>query len=210
MKVRTTMVGAVLALVAATALIVSSAGSAKSEQDSFVAGVVSDVGRFNDKGFNQLSLKGCKSGAKKAGGTCRALESRSTSDYVPNFARLIRDEVDIAIATGFLLGEATATVAKRFPKAKLAIVDYSMNAPPFANAKGKVLVKNVLGLTFATNENSYMIGCLAALMAKRDGGNTISAVGGIKIPTVDIFIAAYRAGAKKCVAGTKTLIDYSQ
>ena len=48
------MVGAVLALVAATALIVSSAGSAKSEQDSFVAGVVSDVGRFNDKGFNQL------------------------------------------------------------------------------------------------------------------------------------------------------------
>ncbi|CAN5764004.1 BMP family ABC transporter substrate-binding protein [soil metagenome] len=210
MKVRTTAIGAVLALVAATALIVSAAGSATSQQDAFLAGVVSDVGRFNDKGFNQLSLKGCKSGAKKAGGTCRALESRSTSDYVPNFARLIRDDADISIATGFLLGEATGTVAKRFPKAKLAIVDYSVKDPPFANAKGKVLVKNVVGLTFATNENSYMIGCLAALMAKRDGGNTISAVGGIKIPTVDIFIAAYRAGAKKCVAGTKTLIDYSQ
>ncbi len=85
-----------------------------------------------------------------------------------------------------------------------------MKAPPFANAKGKVLFKNIVGLTFATNQNSYMIGCLAALMARRDGGNTISAVGGIKIPTVDIFIAAYRAGARKCVPGTQTLVDYSQ
>ncbi|MBA3382246.1 MAG: BMP family ABC transporter substrate-binding protein [Actinobacteria bacterium] len=210
MKARTAAIGAVLALVATTALIVSAASSATSQQDAFLAGVVSDVGRFNDKGFNQLSLKGCKSGAKKAGGTCRALESRSTGDYVPNFARLQRDGADILISTGFLLAEATATVAKRFPDAKLTNVDYSMKAPPFANAKGKPLVKNVLGLTFQTNENSYMIGCLAGLMAKREGGNTISAVGGIKIPPVDIFIAAYRAGAKKCAPGTKTLIDYSQ
>ena len=210
MKVRTTAVGLVLALVAATALIVSAAGSASSAQDKFLAGVVSDVGRFNDKGFNQLSLKGCKSGARKAGGTCRALESRSTADYVPNFARLQRDGADISVATGFLLAEGLATVAKRFPQGKFAIVDYSVRAAPFANKKGKPLFRNVMGLTFATNENSYMIGCLAALMARRDGGNVISAVGGIKIPTVDIFIAAYRAGARKCVAGTRTLIDYSQ
>ena len=70
---------------------------------------------------------------------------------------------------------------------------------PFANAAGRPLFRNVMGLTFATNENSYMIGCLAAQMARRDGSNTISAVGGIKIPTVDIFIAAYRAGAQECV-----------
>jgi basic membrane protein A len=209
-KVRTAAVGAVLALVAISALIVSAAGSASSAQDQFLAGVVSDVGRFNDKGFNQLSLKGCKSGARKAKGTCRALESRSTGDYIPNFARLQRDGADISVATGFLLAEGTATVAKRFPQGRFAIVDYSVKGAPFANAKGKPLFKNVVGLTFATNENSYMIGCLAAQMARRDGSNIISAVGGIKIPTVDIFIAAYRAGARKCVPGTQTLVDYSQ
>jgi basic membrane protein A and related proteins len=209
-KVRTTVIGAVLAVVAAGALIISSAGSAESEQDKFLAGVVSDVGRFNDKGFNQLSLKGCKDGARKAGGTCRALESRSTADYTPNFVRLQREGADISIATGFLLAGGTATVAKRFSNAKFTIVDYSVKADPFANKQGKVLFKNVVGLTFATNENSYMIGCLAALMARRDGGNTISAVGGIRLPTVEIFIAAYRAGARKCVPGTQTLIDYSQ
>jgi len=209
-KGRMTAVAAVLALVATTALIVTAGAPAKAQQDTFLAGVVSDVGRFNDRGFNQLALKGCRSGARKAGGTCRALESRATSDYVPNFARLARDGADIMVATGFLLAEGTATVAKRFPDSKLAIVDYSVKAAPFANKRGRVLYNNVVGLTFATNQNSYLIGCLAALMAKRDGGNVISAVGGIKIPTVDIFIAAYRAGARKCVRGTRTLIDYSQ
>ena len=210
MKARTAVVGAVLALVAATALVISAAGSASSTQDKFLAGVVSDVGRFNDKGFNQLSLQGCKSGAKKAGGTCRALESRATSDYIPNFVKLIREGADVSIATGFLLADGTATVAKRFPNSKFSIVDYSVHAPPFANAKGKPLFKNVVGLTFATNENSYMIGCLSALMAKRQGSKTISAVGGLSIPTVTIFIAAYRAGAKKCVPGTQTLVAFSQ
>jgi basic membrane protein A len=123
---------------------------------------------------------------------------------------LIRVGADISTTVGFLLAEGTATVAKRFPNEKFAIVDYSVNAPPFANAKGKVLFKNVVGLTFATNENSYMIGCLSALMARKEGGKTISAVGGISIPTVNIFIAAYRAGAKKCVPGTQTLINFSQ
>jgi len=208
-KVRTSMIGAVLALVAATALIVSAAGSAKSEQGAFLAGVVSDVGRFNDKGFNQLALEGCKSGARKAGGTCRALESRSTADYIPNLTALIRVGADISVTVGFLLADGTATVAKRFPNEKFAIVDYSVNAPPFANKAGKVLFKNVVGLTFATNENSYMIGCLSALMAQKKG-KTISAVGGIPLPTVNIFIAAYRAGARKCVPGTKTLINFSQ
>jgi basic membrane protein A len=209
-KGRITAIGALLALVAASALIVSAAAPAKGQQDTFLAGVVSDVGRFNDKGFNQLALKGCKSGARKSKGTCRALESRATSDYTPNFVRLVRDGSDINVATGFLLADGTATVAKRFPQSKFAIVDYSVKSAPFANKKGKPLFKNVVGLTFQTNQNSYMIGCLAALMAKRGGGNVISAVGGIKIPTVDIFIAAYRAGANRCVKGTRTLIDYSQ
>ena len=212
MKVRRKTVAAlavtITALVAVAGL--AGAGSATTGQATFLAGVVSDVGRWNDKSFNALALEGCKSGAKQVGGRCRALESRATSDYTPNLVKLQREGADIAVTVGFLLADATATIAKRFPNSKYGIVDYSVHAPPLANKKGTPLFKNVVGLTFATNENSYMIGCLSALMAKRDGGNTISAVGGISLPTVTIFIAAYRAGASKCVPGTKTLIDFSQ
>ena len=47
-------------------------------------------------------------------------------------------------------------------------------------------------------------------MAKKAGGNTIGAVGGLKIPPVDIWIAGYKFCAQKAVPGTKVLVGYSQ
>jgi basic membrane protein A and related proteins len=167
-------------------------------------GLVSDVGRFNDRSFNQSALEGLRRAESELGVEGRPIESRQTADYVPNLSTLARQDFDLAIGVGFLLAEAVNTAATRFPDQNYAIIDYSVKAPPFKSNK------NVQGLTFATNENSYMIGCLAALVVDREGGNVISAVGGIKLPTVDIFIAGYQAGAKKCVPGMRVLVGYSQ
>ena len=70
---------------------------------------------------------------------------------------------------------------------------------------------NVVGLTFATNENSYLIGCMAAMMVQKQGGDqVISAVGGLDLPTVSIFIAGYQDGARACVPDTEVLVGFSQ
>ena len=62
-------------------------------------------------------------------------------------------------------------MARKFPDENFAIIDYSVMAPPFTDAAKNVATpKNVQGLTFATNENSYLIGCMAAMMAKKQGG----------------------------------------
>lgn len=168
-------------------------------------GLVSDVGRFNDRSFNQSALEGVQRAERELGLTGRPVESRQTSDYIPNLSSLAREGFDLSIAVGFLLAEATNTAATRFSESKFAIIDYSVKAPPFKSNP------NVQGLTFATNENSFMIGCLAGLMVERQGGRqVISAVGGIKLPTVDIFIAGYRAGARECNPQVRTLIGYSQ
>jgi basic membrane protein A len=199
---------ALIAPVFVLALLLVGTGSAAK---AVKAGLVSDVGRFNDKGFNQAQLVGLKKADTLPGVSIRAVESRSANDYVPNFVTLARGNYDVIIGAGFLLANQEATVAKRFPKIHFAITDYTVHAAPFADKNGKVLLKNVTGLTYATNENSYLAGCLAALMTKKDGAKPIiSAVGGVKIPPVDAFIAGYRAGAAKCVPGTKTLIGYSQ
>ncbi len=199
---------ALIAPVFVIALLLAGTGSAAK---AVKAGLVSDVGRFNDKGFNQAQLVGLKKADTLPGVSIRAVESRSAGDYIPNFVTLARQNYDVIVGAGFLLADAENTVAKRFPKIQFAITDYSVHAPPFADKTGKVLTKNVTGLTYATNENSYLAGCLAALMTKKDGAKPIiSAVGGVKIPPVDAFIAGYRAGAAKCVPGTKTLVGYSQ
>jgi basic membrane protein A len=188
------------------------ATTTETQAEEVSAGLVSDVGRFNDKSFNQSALEGLNRAKDELSAETRAVESRQTSDYVPNLSSLARQGQDVTIAVGFLLAEPTATAAKRFPDANFAIIDYSVQAPPFTDAaKGVQTPTNVRGLTFATNENSYLIGCMAAMVVQKQGGSqVISAVGGIKLPTVDIFIAGYQAGAKACNSNIKVLVGYSQ
>jgi basic membrane protein A and related proteins len=202
---------AALAVLAVSATGTGAAASAK-HQAGYSAGLVSDVGRFNDKGFNQLQLKGLNyAKAHIPGLTTTALESHSAGEYLPNFASLARKGVNIIIGAGFLLANQEATVAKQFPNTKFAITDYTAHIPPFADKKGNPLVKNVEGLTYATQENSYLVGCLAGLMVKKAGGTQmIGVVGGVKIPPVDTFLAGYQAGAAACDKGIKVLVGYSQ
>jgi len=213
-KVR--FVAPLVALAAVAVLAVTATGTgvaaSASQRAGFSAGLVSDVGRFNDKGFNQLQLKGLNlAKAKIPGLKTYALESHSAGEYLPNFASLARKGVNIIIGAGFLLANQEATVAKQFPNTKFAITDYTAHIPPFADKKGNPLVKNVEGLTYATQENSYLVGCLAGLMVKKAGGSqTIGVVGGVKIPPVDTFLAGYQAGAKACDPKIKVLVGYSQ
>jgi basic membrane protein A and related proteins len=188
------------------------ATTAETQAESVTAGLVSDVGRFNDKSFNQSALEGLNRAKAELGADTRAIESRAAGDYVPNLSSLARQHYDVTIGVGFLLAEAVSSVARKFPDENFAIIDYSVMAPPFTDAAKNVATpKNVQGLTFATNENSYLIGCMAAMMAKKQGGKqVISAVGGLKIPTVDIFIAGYQDGAKACNPGIQVLVGYSQ
>jgi basic membrane protein A len=208
-KVRFVAPLAALATVAVVVAVLAGTGAAAptKQHAGYSAGLVSDVGRFNDKGFNQNQLTGLKfAKAHIPGLTTYAVESHSVGEYLPNFASLARKGVNIIIGAGFLLANQEATVAKQFPNTKFAITDYTAFIPPFS---GKL--KNVEGLTYATQENSYLVGCIASSMAKIKGGaQTIGVVGGVKIPPVDTFLAGYQAGAKKCNPAIKVLVGYSQ
>jgi len=200
---------AVLAISLALAAGFARSGSAAPRATTQVA-LVSDIGKFNDKSFNQSQLEGLNRAKAKLGIKALPLQSNSVSDYIPNLTTAVRRGSSLVIAAGFLLADSTATVAKKFPNTHFAITDYPVEAPPFADKKGKPLFKNVMGLTYAANESGCLVGVLAALQAKKDGGNTIGAVGGLKIPPVDIWIAGYRHCAKLAVPGTKVLVGYSQ
>jgi basic membrane protein A len=172
--------------------------------------LVSDVGHFNDKSFNQSQLEGLNKAKADLGITAIPLQSNSASDYLPNLTSAIRRNADLIISAGFLLAPATATVAKKYPNKHFAITDYTVHADPFADKSGNVLTPNVEGLTYAANESGCLVGVLAAKMAAKQGKKIIGAVGGLKIPPVDIWIAGYRYCAQKAVPGTKVLINYSQ
>jgi len=199
------VIAVVTICVTAAALGTAGSSSAKPTAGTTVA-LVSDIGKFTDKGFNQSQLAGLNTAKAKLGITAIPLQSNSTSDYSPNFNTAVRKGAKLVIAAGFLLAGTEATYAKQFPNVHFAITDDSVHGSDF---KGKS-VKNIEGLTYAANEGGCLVGVLAAKMAQKEGGNTIGAVGGLTIPPVDIWIAGYRYCAQKAVPGTKVLIGYSQ
>ncbi|HZS23689.1 MAG TPA: BMP family ABC transporter substrate-binding protein [Gaiellaceae bacterium] len=193
----------VAALAASVAATAAFGGSSRTTapKAGFVAALVSDVAGFNDNGFNKNQLVGLNRAAKKIGGKAVPLVSHSASDYTPNFNSAIRDGAKVVIAAGFLLAPTMKTYSKKFPNVDFAITDDS-----YKDAGGG---KNVEGLTYATQEGGCLVGVLAAKEAQKMGGNTIGAVGGIKIPPVDSYIAGYKYCADKVVPGTKVIVQYS-
>jgi basic membrane protein A len=190
----------------------SSSGSSSSTSESTSAqgsgkavALVSDIGKFNDRSFNQSQKEGLDRAHSELGVKTLPLQSNSTSDYVPNLTTAVRKKSDLIISAGFLLADATNTVAKKYPDLHFAITDYDVTGSPFNGRK------NVEGLTYAANESGCLVGYLAAEMAKKQGGKqVIGAVGGLKIPPVDIWIAGYQHCAKLFNPKIKVLVGYSQ
>jgi basic membrane protein A and related proteins len=203
-----------LALIAALALGIAACGdddddggggdgAAQEEAPSIKAGVVTDIGGLNDRSFNFLANKGLEDAESDLGVEGRVLISKSNGDYVPNLTTLAQQRFDLIVSVGFLMGDATNTVASKLPNAKFAIVDF-----PATALKDKP--KNVEGLLFKEQEAGYLAGYLAGLWAKDNNAKVISTVGGQKIPPVDHYIAGYQAGAKAAFPAIKTLNAYSQ
>jgi basic membrane protein A and related proteins len=172
-------------------------------KEAIKVGLVTDIGGLNDRSFNQLANEGLERAKSELGVETRVLISKANSDYVPNLSTLAQQQYDLVIGVGFLMAEAMNTVAPKFPNTKFAIIDVDatgLEAKP----------TNVSGVLFKENEAGYLVGYMAGLYIKDEGGGTASSVGGQKIPPVDHYIAGYQAGVKAANPDAKVVNGYSQ
>jgi basic membrane protein A len=89
------------------------------------------------------------------------------------------------VTVGFLLGDDTLAAAKKNTDVSFAIVDY--NADTYAG------VENLKPLVFNTAQPSFMAGYLAAGMSQT---RKVGTFGGLKIPTVTIFMDGFAQGVE--------------
>ncbi len=192
-----------LYFVFATLLVVSMVlsacgGGGAPAETKFKAAQVTDMGGINDKSFNQTSYKGIEDAVAELGVEGKYLESQQQADYAKNIQQLLGEKTDLIITVGFLLGVDTALSAKANPDQKFAIVDYAYPDCWPGAAEGKdcgstTEIPNVLGLTFATDQASFLAGYAAAATTKT---GKVATFGGINIPTVSIFMKGFEAGVK--------------
>lgn len=203
MRVRKAAIGAVLALVATAALVISSAGTATVEQDVFKMAIVSDIGSFQDRSFNQLSNEGRIAVGKELGIQTRAYQTKKESERIPNVLAASRAGHNLVFGVGFLNYTAINAVAPRFPNQQFVGIDQ-----PYVLYDKKP--KNATGVVFAEHEGGYLVGYLAALQLRSQGGpQVISAVGANNVPAIVKFISGYIQGAKKANPKIRVLANYA-
>ena len=196
-------------LAAAMVLAMACGGNSGGNTKQIKVGLVTDTGGLNDKSFNHLAYVGLQNAVSKLGIKGDVIESHAGSEYVPNLTSFAQKGYDLVVGNGFLMQPAIGTVAAQFPNTKFAIVDGAGTDANFNDLKQP----NVMDLFFKEQESGALVGAIAGLLEKQGKApkntHVISAVGGIKIPPVDHYIAGYQWAAKMEDPQMKVLVGYS-
>ncbi|MFB9727821.1 BMP family ABC transporter substrate-binding protein [Haloechinothrix salitolerans] len=165
-------------------------GAEQSESD-FLACMVTDEGGVDDKSFNETSWNGLLN-AYEAGVIAepKYVEPKSASDYEPNLKNMVRDDCGLIVTVGFNLADATKASAEANPDQKYAIVDFLYTDP---DTFEPISIDNVKSLVFNTHEAAFLAGYLAAGQSET---GKVATWGGMKIPTVTIFMDGFYDGVQ--------------
>ncbi|MDQ3006693.1 MAG: BMP family ABC transporter substrate-binding protein [Chloroflexota bacterium] len=188
----------VAALLIASALLpaCSSAAVECSSEDVFCVGLVTDIGKINDKSFNQSAWEGVQQAQRELGARVQYIETADPRDYAKNISTFGKAGYDVIVTVGFSLGDATAAAAANYPQVDFIGVDQFQST----------IIEGVTGLNFPEDKAGFLVGALAALMSK---GHRIGAVCGTDgVPPVWRLGEGYKAGAAHAdsLTGTNTKV----
>jgi basic membrane protein A and related proteins len=159
------------------------------DKSAIKIGVAADVGKIDDKNFNEYTYKGATEAATALGisGAVPFVTPAAATDRIPNIQKFVDEGFNIIVTAGFANGTATGCVAKQNPDVWFIGVD---QGPPAAGAE----LPNYVQLSYQEDQAGYLAGMVAASVSKT---GTIGAIGGITLcgPCVR-YIQGYELGAK--------------
>jgi basic membrane protein A len=210
---------ALVALAASLMLIMGACGGGDDEGlvckgDGDIAttgvGMSYDIGGRGDQSFNDLAAAALDNACDNEGITAQELEPASGGENREENLRLLADEgYGLLIPVGFAYqdivygiadnpdteeDESKTGVAADYPDQLFGIVDGGSNDIP-----------NVVGMTFAEHEGSFLVGAAAAL--KSESG-VIGFIGGVNVPLIQKFQAGFEAGVHYINPDAEVLVQY--
>ncbi|MBR5950589.1 MAG: BMP family ABC transporter substrate-binding protein [Actinomycetaceae bacterium] len=162
----------------------SSSGDGGDGAEGYTACLVSDAGGWDDKSFNESAKNGLDKAVADLGVTPKTAESKDATDFEANVQSMVDQDCDLIIGVGFSLGDAIAKAAEENPDINFALVDSTFENP----------TDNEKALVFNTQESAYLAGYAAAAMSK---SGKVGTFGGMKIPSVTIFMDGFADGVAK-------------
>ena len=150
------------------------------------------AGNFGDRSFYDSSNEGATR-LEEEGVTVKRIEcgNEKHTEQIYNAA----DVAEVVVLVGWEFYDVEA-VAVEYPDVRFIWIDNAISAP----------VANVLNITYAQNEGSFLAGYVAAKMST---SGVIGAVGGEDSGTINDFLVGYAQGAKYANPDVAVEIQYS-
>ncbi len=162
-------------------------------------GLVTNVqGTVEDGGFNESAHLGASRAAKDLHLDYKYAVSKDENDYNIQLDAQIAEGRNIIVTVGFPMEAVTLDYARNHPDVYFIGVDQSYS--------GEEIPSNLIGLQFAEDEASFVVGALAGRMTM---SNTIAVIGGMEIPPVVRLAEGFRNGALYANPDVNVLITYT-
>ena len=191
---KTLAAGSILGI---SSLLLAACGSAPEESSAgdgenkdYKGCIVSDSGGFDDRSFNQNSHEGLMKAKEDYGISTAEAESKAQTDFETNINQMVQQDCNIIIGVGFLLEDAIQEAAEANPDTNFALIDSGFTDENF----DPVEIDNAKPILFNTAEASFLAGYLSAGMSE---SGTVATFGGIKLPSVAIFMDGFADGVDK-------------
>lgn len=158
-----------------------------------------DVGGRGDQSFNDSAAAGLEKAISDIGlvrdntRELAAANGESEDARTTRLRQLATDGFNPVVAVGFAYADALGVIAAEFPDTQFAIVDGAVDLP------------NVTGLTFASEQGSFLAGAAAAL---RTTSCQVGFVGGVEVPLIQAFEAGFVEGATAVAPDIQVDVDY--
>jgi basic membrane protein A len=176
-----------------TAVPAAATPTAAAAARPFRVGLVTDVGKVDDKSFNQSAWEGVQQAAKELNAQVKFIETTDAKDYAKNIDQFAQEGYDVIVTVGFAIGQATVEAARKYPNIKFIGVDQFQEKE----------LPNLAGLIFDEDRAGFLAGALAGMMTKT--GIVGQVLGTPVVPPVEKFGVGYIAGAKAAKSDVKVL-----
>ncbi|MEM9133811.1 MAG: BMP family ABC transporter substrate-binding protein [Actinomycetota bacterium] len=150
--------------------------------ETVCVGLVTDVGKIDDKSFNQSAWEGVQLLEGELDAHVDFIETQDSTDYAANIGSFVDQDYDVIVTVGFALGEATGIAADENPDT------YFIGVDQFQGEERA----NVAGLIFPEDQAGFLAGALAGLMTE---SNIVGQVLGTDlVPPVVAFKEGFDGG----------------
>lgn len=163
-------------------------------EEVFCVGLVTDIGKINDRSFNQSCWEGLQRAREELGARIEYIETADARDHSKNIATFAEEGFDVIVTCGFDVAEATTAAAELYPETDFIGVDQFQTESQ----------EGLAGLIFPEDQAGFVVGALAAMMSET---HKIGAVcGPDSVPPVWRLGEGYKAGAAYAdeIIGTPT------